>query len=427
MSCRGAVLLALLAFALAAPPAQAQFVDPDAYCVPENTEYDPQDVARPGAPPVELPPGAAMRRITVAGFTTTAIEAGPRDSAEAVVFMHGNPGNALDFVGLLRSVPAGTRVVAFDLLGFGRADKPYDFPFTLEASRPLVDRVVAELGIERMHLVGHDVGSVVAVDWAARHPEKLRSAILLAGGILIGYQDHHFARIWKTPKAGEWSMSGVDREGFVSMIQAHNPRPLPREFIDRNYDAFDRATRCAVLRLYRAMPDISALAREHAAALRPYDRPALVVWGDRDPFLPRYLADSNREGFPRADVRVFANSGHWPFVDEEQRTVELMSAFLRRHVVEQAGARIGLSVLPRRARVGSRTRFTIRTTVGDARQPLTGALVSIAGRRARTDSHGRATLAVTLRRTRTLKAVAWKPTLVPAAQRVHITGRPRPR
>ena len=414
------VLLTVGLAAAVAGPAQAQAPDPDGYCVPANSQYDPQDVVRPDAPPVELPPGATMRRIRVGGFSTIAIEAGPRDSREAVVFMHGNPGNSLDFSGILRAVPRGTRVIALDMLGFGKADKPYDFPYTLEASRPLVDRVFRELGIDRMHLVGHDVGSVVGVDWAARHPEQLASAVLLAGGILIGYQDHHFARVWKTPKLGEQSMRDVDREGFVGMMQAHSPRALPREFLDRNYDAFDRATRCTILKLYRSMPDLSALGREHAEALRPHDRPALVIWGDRDPFLPQTLANSNREGFPDADIHVFENSGHWPFVDEEERTVSLMSAFMRRHVTEQAGAKIRLSVTPRHVRVGRRSRFKVRAYLGPARQPLVGAVVRIGRQRARTDRRGRATLLVRPGRARILKVTASKPTLVSGRKSVRI-------
>lgn len=328
LGCGLAVLLLGVAGAAAQPLPNG---DLQGYCQPGNTQFDPPDLVRE-APPVELPPGFTRRRVELGGFSTTVIEGGPRGAGEAVVFMHGNPGSSLDFVDLLRSVPPGTRVVAFDIIGFGEADKPYDFPYDLDTSRPVVDRIFDELGIDRMHLVGHDVGSVVGVDWAARHPDRLASAVLLTGGILIGYVDHHFARVWKTPFVGEESMRGVDREGFVNMMQLHNPRPLPREFLDRNYDHFDRATRCAILKIYRAMPNLTLLGLEHAKALRPHDIPALVLWGDRDPFLPSYLALGNREAFPRADIHVFPNSGHWPFVDTQHRTIELMQAFFARHV-----------------------------------------------------------------------------------------------
>lgn len=415
----GVVLTAALTAVGVSAPAQES--DPSGYCVPENRQFDPQDVARPDAPPVDLPAGFVRRRVSIAGFNTTVIEGGPRNSEEAVVFMHGNPGNSLDFVGLLKAVPAGTRAIAIDILGFGAADKPYDFPYDFASSRPLADRVFRELGVRRMHLVGHDVGSVVGVDWAARNPEKLGSAVLIAGGIMTGYVDHHFARVWKTPAAGEQSMRDVDREGFVTMLQAHNPRPLPREFLDRNYDYFDRGTRCAILKIYRAMPNMQELGREHSEALRPYDKPALVIWGDRDPFLPQHNAALQREGFPSADVHVFENSGHWPFVDEVDRTVRLMSDFLREHVREQAGKRIRLTIRPRKLRAGRVTRLRVRTTLANApSQPVAGAVVSLGRRRAVTGAAGRATMRVRPQRAGKRRVTARKRPLRPAGRSVAI-------
>ena len=203
----GTVAALVAAALISADAASAQqspvYPDPLGYCVPENTQHDPQDLHRPNAPPIELPPGFTRRRITVAGFSTPVIEAGPRDAREAVVFMHGNPGSSLDYLGILSAVPRGTRVLAFDMLGFGQASKPYDFPYTFEAARPLIDRAFKELGIERVHLVGHDVGSVVGVGCAARHPRQLASAVLIDGGVLSGYIDHHIARVWKTAVAVE--------------------------------------------------------------------------------------------------------------------------------------------------------------------------------------------------------------------------------
>ena len=414
------ILVLTATFAVGAPT-PAQESDPSGYCVAENTQFDPQDLARPDAPPIELPPGFVRRRISIAGFKTSVIERGPRNSQEAVVFMHGNPGNSLDYIGLLKAVPNGTRAIAIDILGFGAADKPYDFPYDFASSRPLADRVFRELGVRRMHLVGHDVGSVVGVDWAARNPQKLGSAVLFAGGIMTGYVDHHFARIWQTPAVGEQSMRDVDREGFVTMLQAHNPRPLPREFIDRNYDYFDRGTRCAILKLYRAMPNMQKLGREHSEALRPYDKPALVIWGDRDPFLPQHNAALQREGFPSADVHVFENSGHWPFVDEEDRTVELMSDFLHENVREQAGKRIRLTIRPRTLRAGRMTRLRVRTTLADApSQPVAGAVVKVGRRRAVTGAAGRARIRVRAQRPGRVRITAGKRPLSPAKRSVQV-------
>ena len=64
--------------------------------------------------------------------------------------------------------------------------------------------------------------------------------------------------------------------------------------------------------------------------MRPLDRPALVLWGRRDPYLPAALAARQRDGFPRADVRVLDRSGHWPFVDDPDTVSAAITGFLDR-------------------------------------------------------------------------------------------------
>jgi pimeloyl-ACP methyl ester carboxylesterase len=94
------------------------------------------------------------------------------------------------------------------------------------------------------------------------------------------------------------------------------------------YDAFDRGTRRAVLELYRSVPDVGAAGEGLAAALRPLDRPALVLWGWHDPYLPVEHAERQREAFPRAEVRVLERSGHRPFVDDPGAVAGAITAFL---------------------------------------------------------------------------------------------------
>ena len=94
------------------------------------------------------------------------------------------------------------------------------------------------------------------------------------------------------------------------------------------YDDFDRGTRRAVLDLYRSVPDVAAAGERLAAALRPLDRPALVLWGRHDPYLPVAHAERQRAAFPRAEVRVLERSGHWPFVDDPIAVRDAIVGFL---------------------------------------------------------------------------------------------------
>jgi pimeloyl-ACP methyl ester carboxylesterase/2-polyprenyl-6-methoxyphenol hydroxylase-like FAD-dependent oxidoreductase len=291
-------------------------------------------VARGRRRPVGVPSlPASVRRgeLVMGGVRTPLREAGPADAREAVVFLHGNPGSGADWEALLAAVGrGGRRAVAWDAPGFGRATGAADFPQTVADHAAFIGRALDALGIERAWLVGHDFGGPWGLAWAAENPERFAGAVLLGTGVTPGYRWHALARVWRTPVVGELFMATTTRLGFRTLLRRGDPRGLPRAFVDRMYDDFDRDTRRAVLRLYRSVPDVAAAGAELAAALRPLDRPALVLWGRHDPYLPVALAARQRDAFPHAQIRVLDGSGHWPFVDDADAVAAAVTAFLDR-------------------------------------------------------------------------------------------------
>ena len=274
---------------------------------------------------------AAVRRseLRVGDVRTPLRAAGPSDAREAVVFLHGNPGSGADWEPLLAAVGEHRRAVAWDAPGFGAAAAP-EFPQTVEAHAAFVGRALDALGIERAHVVAHDFGGPWGLEWAASDPDRFASAVLIGTGALPGYRWHALARLWRTPVAGELFMATTTRVGFRLLLRRGNRRALPRPFVDRMYDDFDGATRAAVLRLYRSVEHVAAAGERRARALRALDRPALVLWGRHDPYLPVAHAERQRAAFPRADVRVLEHSGHWPFVDDPVTVAGALRAFLDR-------------------------------------------------------------------------------------------------
>jgi pimeloyl-ACP methyl ester carboxylesterase len=278
-----------------------------------------------------LAPG---RPLTIAGLRSRLLEAGPRDSDEAVVFVHGNPGSSQDWRDLVARTGEFARAVALDMPGFGRADKPADFDYTVPGYARFLGHALDELRIRRAHLVLHDFGGPWGLTWAAANPGALASAVLINTGALVGYRWHYLAKIWRTRGLGQAFMATTSRPAFGLLLRHGNPRGLPRAFVDRMYRDFDRATRRAVLRLYRATP-AAELARP-ARALRDADVPALVVWGTHDPYIPSVQAERQHEAFPGAEVVLLDRSGHWPFADDPDAVAEVVVPFLRR----QCGARL---------------------------------------------------------------------------------------
>ena len=268
--------------------------------------------------------------VTVAGVRSPYLHAGPADADEAVVFVHGNPGPAEDWRRLVGRTGAFARAVAPDMPGFGGADKPDSFVYTVDGYARHLGGVLDELGIRRAHLVLHDFGGAWGLWWAADHPDRFASATLLNIGVLRGYRWHSLARIWRTSGLGEVFLRTSTRAASQRLLRRGTPRGLPREALDRMYDGLkDRGTQRAVLRLYRAT-DIAAVSEDLHRRLEGCDRPVLAVWGRHDPYLPVAYADRQRETFPGAEVVVLDDSGHWPMLDDPAALEAAVLPFLER-------------------------------------------------------------------------------------------------
>ena len=265
--------------------------------------------------------------IAVDGVRSPVTQAGPVDATEAVVFVHGNPGPASDWSGLLPEVGEFARAVAPDMPGYGDADKPPDFDYTIDGYAEHLAGVLDGLGITRAHLVLHDFGGPWGLEWAVRHPDAFASVALINVGVLPDYRWHHYARIWRTPVVGELFQLTANRPGFRMLLGRENPR-LSTAAIDRIYDAARSwPTERAILKLYRASPE--SRMRGPIEALRELDRPALVLWGTDDAYLPWRFAERQQLAFPSARIELLEGLGHWPFHEDPAQVAELVLPFLR--------------------------------------------------------------------------------------------------
>lgn len=276
---------------------------------------------------------AAVERtsLLVGGTRTRLVRAGPAEATEAVVFLHGNPGSADDWERLIgAAAAAGHRALAFDLPDFGETIAPDGFVHDVPGYATFVGAALGELGVERAYLVLHDFGGPIGLVWTAMNPEALAAITLIDTGILPGYSWHSLARIWRTPVLGELFQAITNRSGYRFALNRNEPRGLPREFVEKMYDHYDRRTRKAVLALYRATDDPGAAAAEFSKLMAPRDVPALVIWGEDDAYLPASFAHAQEQAFPSAEVHVLPASGHWPYADAPETVERLLVEFLAR-------------------------------------------------------------------------------------------------
>jgi pimeloyl-ACP methyl ester carboxylesterase len=264
------------------------------------------------------------------------LQAGPSKAREAVVFVHGNPGPKEDWSDLLARVGEFARAVAPDMPGYGDADKPRNFDYTVGGYADHLAGVLDQLVVHRVHLVLHDFGGPWGLAWAMKHPGAFASATLIGCGTLIDYHWHRYARIWRTPVLGELFQVTATRWGIRLLVGRENPK-LPRQSVDGIYENTRRwPTKRAILKLYRATPESVLAAPVHP--LQALDRPALVLWPTKDPYLPVEQAERQRQAFPSARIELLEGHGHWPFLEDPGRVASLVVPFLQAQVGATASA-----------------------------------------------------------------------------------------
>jgi pimeloyl-ACP methyl ester carboxylesterase len=269
--------------------------------------------------------------VRVDGVRSPVIQAGPEGAHEAVLFVHGNPDSCVAWTDLVARTGEFARAVAFDMPGFGRSDKPRQHDYSVRGYGRFIAGALEQLGIDRVHLVIHDFGGPFGLTWAAEHPEAFASVALINAPPVSNYRWYLLAKVWRTPGLGELLHLTLTRTFFDLNVKRGRGRPLPREAIDRMWHDYDRGTRNAVLKLYRASPPkkLVPAAEEFFAKL---DRPALVVWGRRDPYIPIRFAEAHRRAFPKARYAYLDRSGHWPFLDDPKRVAEVLIPFLEQQI-----------------------------------------------------------------------------------------------
>lgn len=231
------------------------------------------------------------------------------------LYVHGVPTYSFDWEPFLARVGG----LAPDLPGFGDSEKAPGREQSLDAISRFTEAFADHHGLAQVDLVVHDWGGA-ALDFALRRPERVRRLLIINTPFgLEGFRWHWIARIWRRRVQGELFQATTTKAGVTLLMRRgrRHLRAMPAAWRDAQWERYDRSTRAAILRLYRSASneDLDAYARQVAPRLAALTAPTLVVWGDRDPYIPSSFADAYAARLPDCTVAHFPDGGHWPWVD----------------------------------------------------------------------------------------------------------------
>jgi len=240
------------------------------------------------------------------------------------LYLHSVPTSCDDWSELL----ALTGGVAPDLLGFGRSDKPGSLSYSLESYVTFVEDFLDALELPAVRLVGHGWGAAIGLLFAQRHPDRVqRLAIIDAIPLLPEFRWPPIARRLRSPGLGELLMGSVNRRVLARLLRrgSASPDAWSSARIDSVWEHFDQGTQRAILRLQRSVDEPWLAAA--GDGLQRLQQPALVVWGEQDPWLDPSFADAYGRHLGAATVERIPGAGHWPWLDRPELTARL-SAFV---------------------------------------------------------------------------------------------------
>jgi pimeloyl-ACP methyl ester carboxylesterase len=208
-----------------------------------------------------------------------------------VVLLHGVPTSSFLYRKVIPVLAdQGLRAVGFDFPGLGLADRPEAFDYSWSGLARWTAEAIDALGIERCHLVVHDIGGPIGCEWAVRNPDRVHS--LTALNTLLGVAT--FRRPWTMHP---FSISGVGSIWLKSLrpfvmselfyLQGIADRSaVPRREIYAHYYLLKRVDRGqAFLRIMRGFELTDERQRFLWDGLAQRTYPARIVWGERDPAL----------------------------------------------------------------------------------------------------------------------------------------------
>ncbi len=257
--------------------------------------------------------GVDERSIGLAGAPVFYREA-PSGEVPAL-YLHSVPTSSDDWTELLKM----TGGLAPDLPGFGRSGKAGNLDYSLSGYADFVERFLGAVDVDRITLVGHGWGAAIGLVFAQRSPERVQRLTIIDGiPLLDGFSWPPLPRWLRRPGIGELLMGSVSRRLLARELRrgSFTSAAWTNAMIDAVWEQFDQGTQRAILRLYRSV-DERALARA-GAALNELHQPALVVWGEQDPWLDPAFADAYGRRLANAQVLRVSGAGHWPWLDQPE-------------------------------------------------------------------------------------------------------------
>ncbi len=254
---------------------------------------------------------------------------------EVLICIHGFPSSSWDYEKIWSELILKFDVIAHDLIGLGRSSKPNQ-AISIDLQADILEGLIQDLGIDKAHILAHDLGDTIAQELLARQYEgksKIHwlSCVFLNGGLFP--ETHRPLLIQKLllsplgPLLSKLMTKTTFKKNLHKVFSPSNPPS--EDFITETWNLTkENNGRSMIPKLIHYMNERSVNRERWISPLKNNIIPIRLINGEDDPISGRHLAERYKELIPNADVILLKHSGHYPHV-ETPSTV--LIAFLEFH------------------------------------------------------------------------------------------------
>ncbi len=266
-------------------------------------------------------------------FTTKTVNAGELNThyidegqGEPVVLIHGGGAGADAYSNWSKTIPLlapHCRVLAVDMLGFGKTDKPDGaFEYTQGARTKHLISFLEALKLKNAAVVGNSMGGATAIGAAVQRPDLVGKLVLMGSAGLVTAL---------SPALRAILHYDFTREGMVAIVRALTTErfPIDDELVDyRMKGALDPDTRRAYGATMKVVMEQGGLAYEDSFVAR-IQAPTLIVNGKEDKIVSLDIARRFLDLIPRSWGYFIPQCGHWAMIEHPDDFAGITLNFIR--------------------------------------------------------------------------------------------------
>jgi pimeloyl-ACP methyl ester carboxylesterase len=263
--------------------------------------------------------GLKRRKVQVGDHRVVYSEGGV---GEPVVLVHGFGASADSWNRFAKPLTKRYHVIAPDMPGWGASTRletaSYGYPVQVER----LHQFLSQLGLGRVHLVGHSMGGFISSAYAAQYPDKVITLGLIAPHGMVEPEPSEL--FLDVAKGDNWLVASTHQEFERLLNNVFAKRPYAPKAVLRYLAEHAIRHSAKSQQIFEEMQTNTPLLVER---LPKITAPALIIWGDYDRVLHVSSAELFRRGIKNSEVMLIPGSGHMPLVENARQCSAAWLAF----------------------------------------------------------------------------------------------------